>query len=662
MNSGEEKTDLELKIGKFLALTGIFLFPFVLCESLWRPIVVSKIAFIFIITEFLLFLFLVWSLKKGEISLRKSYINIALLVYIGVMFISAVWGQDFTYSFWSTFGRGTGVVTWLHYFSFFLLVSTIFKGENDWRNVFRVLALSSSIVALGSFLGLDGFRWDQMAYFAQGGSFFNNTSYSGAYLVLAFFFVFTGIFIENQKSWRVLYYISLFLIFFNPDLFNFSIFTGKVGIMEAIQDPFLFFGLARTSSIVLWFGIILAILLFVFHRLKDKKKTILLVLSLLIFSSGIYLYGLSSLIKGEGVIYDTYVKQAIVARPIVWNIALEGIKERPLLGHGLENFMYVYQNRLDTDILTLEYGFNFDDPHNYTLSQLVEVGVLGGICMLSVFILIVFTSLKYYKEENRYYLLLIPFIFFLHFLQMQTFFEAYNTLFLAFLILAFLVHKEPAWKWRIPNMNYLNIYQMFAVVLLVLSFVFFVYFPLGDSRFLYNYQNDSEKVNIGYISRQMGNLTIDPVETLGVASKNFSNFSLKNMGVIHLQNLFPSVEKEAKVYIETYRELYPKYSHNFIFLLHYADFASSAHFFGLDTLEEGEKAAREALEISSTYPQPYLILAANLYYQDKNEEAIKYAQKAYEIDNSLLESESFLNGLKAKNSGKNPLIINLFGF
>lgn len=659
----EENYDLELRIGKFLAIAGIFLFPFVLFPGFWRPVVVSKVFFIFIVIEFLLFLFLIFCLKKHEVYFRKSYISTALLVYLGVIFVSSIAGEDFTYSFWSTFSRGTGIATWLHYFIFFFLVSVIFKEERDWRHVFRALTLSSYLVALGSFLGINGLGWKGMNYFVQGGSFFNNTSYNGAYLLLAFFFILVGVFMENRKDWRALYFVSLFAIFFNPDLFNFSIFTGKVGIIEALENPSLFLGLARTSTILLWLGVILAILLLIFHKIKNKKTTIILASSLLILFLGIYIYGLSSLIRGDGIIYEKYRASAGIARPIAWGIAVEGIKERPLLGHGLENFSYVYQDRLDPRLVTLEAGFHFDDPHNYTLSQFLEVGTIGALSMLIVFAFIVFVSFKYYLKEKQYYLLFIPFIFFIHFLQMQTFFEAYNTLFLTFLILAFLVYKEPILKFKIPHMSYLNFYQIAAVILLVTSFFFFVYFPLSDSRFLYDYLRRPEKIDLGDISRKMKHLTLDPVETLSITSKNFSDFSIKNMGLIHLQNLFPAVEKEGAIYLETYRNFYPKYSHNFVFLLHYADFAGSAYFFDLDTLKEGEKIAREALQISSNYPQPYLILAANLYYQNRYEEAITYAQKAQEIDHSSLESESFLNRLKARNTkGKSPVVINLFGF
>jgi O-antigen ligase len=154
-----------------------------------------------------------------------------------------------------------------------------------------------------------------------------------------------------------------------------------------------------------------------------NKKTTIFIATLGMFTILVAsLYGISSITRGEGVVYDFYVKESGLARPMVWNMAKGASVARPLLGYGNENFEYVYQHNLDIKIMRLENPEWFDKVHNLILDELVNTGYVGLSAMFIIFCLVCYLSFRYYLREGKFYFLIIPFIFIFNFLQTQTFF------------------------------------------------------------------------------------------------------------------------------------------------------------------------------------------------------------------------------------------------
>ena len=416
---------------RFFISVSVLVFPLVYVGGFVYPGIFPRAIFLYFTCSFLFFLFLWHSFFQREVVVKKSYITLAIGLYILILFISALFGPDFGQSFWSTFFRMTGLLTWFFYLGFLLVASAVFKTEEDWRYVFRPLLISSLILALVSFFGKDGFNFETFSAIKLGGSLFGNTSYSGAFYVLAFFLSIIGFSIESSKTWKWVYGMGFIAIFFNPDLFSLTSFVG----------------LARASSLVLWGGIGVILVLYLFHRFTNKKTTILAALSVVFLIAIVYLFSFVSILN-HGRVYD-FFQEPYSARSLVWDLAKEAIKERPIMGYGLENFPYVYQEHLNPQIMQVEKETEwFDNSHNFTLSLLLDTGLVGGAVFLTLFGLIVYTSLKFYKENNKFYFLITPFILIFHFLQLQTFFQTDSTLFLVFILLAFfIILRDSACLW-----------------------------------------------------------------------------------------------------------------------------------------------------------------------------------------------------------------------
>jgi O-antigen ligase len=86
-----------------------------------------------------------------------------------------------------------------------------------------------------------------------------------------------------------------------------------------------------------------------------------------------------------------------------WGSALNGFKERPILGWGPENFPAVFDKYFDIRHYIANQGSEtwFDRAHSVIFDYLAETGILGLLSYLGIYIvfyLMFFRSIKIYNE------------------------------------------------------------------------------------------------------------------------------------------------------------------------------------------------------------------------------------------------------------------------
>jgi tetratricopeptide (TPR) repeat protein len=366
------------------------------------------------------------------------------------------------------------------------------------------------------------------------------------------------------------------------------------------------------------------------------------------------LHAVSSIISKEGKVYNLIVKGGGEARPIVWGIANESIKERPILGYGNENFEYAYQNHLDVRIIGLENPDWFDKVHNVTLDQLIATGYIGTGLMFVIFCLICFYSFRLYFQEKKFIFLVIPFIFLFHFLQAQTFFLTDSSLFLLFLLLAFLMSHEKDISINILWGKYGNwCYAVFTAIIIT-AFVYFVSIPIKQNTLLPHIANADRRIDRMALYPSLAKLKHIPVETLRSLSTNFTIETAHRAKELQEKGLIEEVGEEYQFYLDAYKEYYKMYDNSYRYLIEYARMINTSFIFKIDDLKKGEELARRALGVSTSYPHAYWILAENLYYQGRLEEALDSARHAYDIDPTIKQSmflyEFMQNQVKSKDT------------
>src|SRR3989344_8767483 len=132
----------------------------------------------------------------------------------------------------------TGIATMLYISGWYFVASSVLR-PCDWKNVFRTLLFSGAILAVISFLGINGFGLKAFSFLDQGGSLFTNNTFSGIYYLFAFFFGVILFIKEKSRKWRISYISAMFIILINPDIFNFQI-LQNLGMLN--QNPTLVLG------------------------------------------------------------------------------------------------------------------------------------------------------------------------------------------------------------------------------------------------------------------------------------------------------------------------------------------------------------------------------------------------------------------------------------
>ncbi len=132
----------------------------------------------------------------------RKWLTIALFGFFGVSLISAIFGVDFSRSFWGIGARMTGLFAELHFLAWFLvLVSTLRSGstrmEADQRGNFQHKSalnprLSASTYLNFSFfvsivVALTAFFQSSLLALSPGLTIFNNPTFVAPYLILHFF-------------------------------------------------------------------------------------------------------------------------------------------------------------------------------------------------------------------------------------------------------------------------------------------------------------------------------------------------------------------------------------------------------------------------------------------------------------------------------------------
>ncbi|MFA5133257.1 MAG: O-antigen ligase family protein [Patescibacteria group bacterium] len=356
-----------------LVFTPFTVFPFVFGRGL-------AIQFIIEVT-FLLYLLLAYSNK--DYRPKKSILNILIILFLAVSFISSLLGAHFFNSFWSTEERFTGFFYLLHVGAFFFMVSSVFKKKEEWEKLFKAAVIAGVLacgIALISFFGFKLFSADLGKRIS---GTMGNTLFFASYLILDLI-------------------ISLYLVFLKRGaerifwLVPSAIFIGCIFLTQS-----------RGAFLGLLGGAILGFAVYGFiGNLKKYRLPALLAITLLFTSySFLYLYRDNRFVSGNEILSRlTNISLSTgtgETRIMAWKIALKAIQDRPFLGWGVEGYDAAFNKYYEPELLRHSYYETwFDKPHNKILEVGVDSGLLGLGLYLSIFISAVYLIIKKFKDNR----------------------------------------------------------------------------------------------------------------------------------------------------------------------------------------------------------------------------------------------------------------------
>ena len=483
------KIEMNPKILENAVKAGIFaalLTPFAVNMDLYFPFVASKGLSFMACAQLAFFpwLILAWHWKNYRPDFKNPVI-LAVLAYLGVLFLSAILGANFSASFWSTFERMGGVLMFCHLTGFMIAAVSVLSSR-DWRNVFFASTAAAAIVGLRAL-------FDQSSA-ARGGGFLGNDSFLGTYLL---FNVFIALYLFwEQKNFgkrlgarlsAAAFCLLAFCLLFQGTQLWAGFVLGNFAFPENILKDIFGSG-ARAAKISFLGG--LALLGILRLAVYQKRIAINFARGIVFFAVGVLAIALlliGNLGSVKQIFIDNFGQTTIGSRVAVWEIAWVGFLERPILGWGPENFHLAFARHYNPCLGSAECGSAiwYDRAHNIVMDVLVETGAIGLASYVLIFVAALFVLWKGYFAAKFGFAAAQIFAVLLaaYFVQNLTVFDMPASYLMFFLCLGFIAHihrQKQSEEKVLPRLLDSRVVVLISIVAAVCLYVF-VLAPLSSA-------------------------------------------------------------------------------------------------------------------------------------------------------------------------------------
>jgi len=604
------------KVYLFIVRWGTYLVlftPLIINTKFFFPFVAPKTIFFRIIIEIILlaYIFLVMTNKSWRPQINA--LTIALVVFLGIFILASFTGVNLERSFWSTNERMTGILTMLHLFAFFIILSSCFRERKDWEKFLGISVIVGVILSSYVLMGNE--------ISTRGGGTIGNTSFMAAYLLFDIFFALI-LFLSKRGGWQIFAGISLI-----PMLWVLLTSTARGAIFS------FFIGLSLLYLSYLIFS----------QKKALKKLAIGIVLVLIIF-------GIVSAVFQPPIIKDKIdtTLTEMESRLVVWENSWQGFKERPILGWGPENFNVVFLKYFNPCMSLPECGTEiwFDRVHNIIFDTLVATGIVGLLSYLAIFGIAIYgllrAAVKVTERRNIFIPLGLVALLIVYFVQNLLVFDMINTYLVFFLSLAFInfliqkqVIEEKKTRRKVNP----------ALAFVIIAVMIFVLWTTNIEPLRANH----------YIIKTIGSQNVEECSLFFQKSLNtwMEKYEPReHFGQKMVQSIYQSIPEEnreafQKAFDLAEIEMEKSIRQNSLDFRHYlflGELYNSSYRFSGDKekLERSEQVLEKAIQLSPTNQQGYWQLAEAKIAQGKTEEAILLLQKTIELEPRVARSHWYL--------------------
>ncbi len=354
----------------------IFAVPFVplyVANTMFFPYISGKNFLFRVLVEIALGLWIALAIIDKQYRPKRSWLMASFLIFAFVMSIADIFGVNQLKSIWSNYERMEGLVATLHTLAFFVVLASALN-EKMWRVLVWTSFGAASLVgfvALGQ-LGVSGARVDATL---------GNSTYLGGYMLVHLFLILYFILRRINLGTKaveekgIVVWYSILAIFFAIVMY----FTGTRGSL-----------LGFVGGLI----VVAVILAIKEHKHKAVRNTAFgLLASVILLVVFLATVRGTEFAKSHPIIdrfsaiatldLKSYATSAGFARITLWNMAWQGVKEKPILGWGQDNFPYVFAKYYDPKMYSQEQWF--DRTHNVFFDWLIAGGFLGLISYLAIF-------------------------------------------------------------------------------------------------------------------------------------------------------------------------------------------------------------------------------------------------------------------------------------
>ena len=355
-----------------LLIWSAFLFPFITTKALYFRLVIEAALFFYLI--------LIW--RHPEYRPRWNLPVKAVWLYVGAVFLAAIFGVDFGTSFMGTVERGEGIVTLLHFAAYFTMLTGIFRTKEEWGNYLLFAVSVTAAVAIYGFLQILGLTGGVHQQGARISGTIGNAAFFAAYLLFGIF-------------------LSLFLL---REAGRAAPFWQRVYLWSVFGFELVLFYLSQTRGAVL--AVLIAVLIWAIWAMlrTDTPRRLRLaagatIVVLLAGAAIVYAARSSDLVRNQSTLrrLTTISRSNITTqtRLLAWRASWQGLSDRPVLGYGYENYNVAFNKYFPPGIY-MDSGSQiwFDRAHNIFFDITVTSGILGLAAYLGIFVAAGWTLLR----------------------------------------------------------------------------------------------------------------------------------------------------------------------------------------------------------------------------------------------------------------------------
>lgn len=602
----------------------IFLVPliplFVTTSSIFPYITGKNFAFR-ILVEFAAVLWL------GLISTNKEYrpggspVTLSILFFTCVVGFADLLGVSSYNSFWSNYERMEGYVTILHLALYYVIIKSVLRTKKEWKiffNIFVIAGTCVSVYALSLPVVPPNSSLFSVIYSSRLYGTVGNPPFLASYLLLTVFF---GAILIFHMQRHYLKFVYLVLI--------------------AINLIAIYFTASRGAILAAAIG---TIMLIMFHILAksispDKKRARQVVISvialLILISAALVSFKNAELVKHNRTLSrfaTMFSDDSVQNRFMAWKYAWEGVKERPVLGWGQENFIGVYTVN---PIPFIHEQIWFDRAHNIVIDWLVNAGFLGLLSYLAIFgtaFFVLRASLRK-KSVSKNESMMIMTALTAYFIQNLFTFDTINSYILFFTLLAYIDNIDSTNVATNPNKSVdpekaiiKSIYVTLPALLLFSIVCYHVnYKPYKESRFIQTINSSGKDNSYSNILNEFN--TILSLKTFGDDTvrkvMSATSFTILESNSLKQPGALDFIEKT----VEELEKGIGRNRYNLEYLTDVISLYNQVSRHEPSFIDHTESLIRACINLNPGYERLYFMLAYTLVLKKDYEEAIEIASK-----------------------------------
>jgi len=372
-----------LRWGIFISLFS----PLIIFSQYLSPFHFGKMVVFRSLVEIMAIFYILLILIDKRYRPRWSLIMTSFSIFVGLYFFTGLIGVNFYQSFWGTLERMGGIFSFLHFWIYFMILTSVIRNKEDWHKVLKISAFVgflSILFAYGQRLRLGDFFVGWQHGERVIGTIGNPALFAG-YLLF------------------IIYLALLFLLKKETPIWQRGFFASVI----VLGIPVITMTAVRGAILSLFGSAFLLALFFIFTSKQKKIKISLIILIIIFIVLAIFVFTNKeqSWIKNTSWLNKltnlSGGASTVQTRLWSWDSAIQGWKERPVFGWGPENFSVLHMKHFDARHFThIGSETIWDRAHNTPLNALATMGIVGLLSYLSIFFSIFYVLIKKLKSKR----------------------------------------------------------------------------------------------------------------------------------------------------------------------------------------------------------------------------------------------------------------------